>query len=160
MIDKASLEYTYSIILKQLNLYWPTEVDNRFKNDVQMAIQRTKRSYDDSTRLYYLSDGFSVLNTSVYSVFLYYLAHIVGRRGDKELADKIYYLNKIMNSVEWYWNIELPEHFIVEHPIGSVLGKAEYGDYFSIYQGVTVGERLKGDIVSWPKLGNHVISVC
>ena len=157
MIDKASLEYTYSIILKQLNLYWPTEVDNRFKNDVQMAIQRTKRSYDDSTRLYYLSDGFSILNTSVYSVFLYYLAHIVGRRGDKELADKIYYLNKIMNSVEWYWNIELPEHFIVEHPIGSVLGKAEYGDYFSIYQGVTVGERLKGDIVSWPKLGNHVI---
>lgn len=73
------------------------------------------------------------------------------------LADKIYYLNKIMNSVEWYWNIELPEHFIVEHPIGSVLGKAEYGDYFSIYQSVTVGERLKENFVSWPKLGNHVI---
>lgn len=61
-----------------------------------------------------------------------------------------------MHSVEWYWNIELPQHFIVEHPIGSVLGKGIYGDYFSIYQGVTVGERLSRDRVSWPKIGHHV----
>lgn len=62
-----------------------------------------------------------------------------------------------MNGVEWYWNIELPEHFIVEHPLGGVLGKAEYGDYFSIYQGATVGEKLKKDEVIWPRIGHHVI---
>ena len=61
-----------------------------------------------------------------------------------------------MNSVEWYWNIELPNHFIVEHPLGSVLGKGKYGDYFSIYQGVTVGESLKKDKSEWPTIGHHV----
>lgn len=107
-----------------------------------------------------MNRGFSVLNTGIYSVFLYHLAHAIGSRGNQEdiqLADKIYYLNKIMNCVEWYWNIELPIHFIVEHPLHSVLGKGCYGDYFSIYQGTTVGERLSKDIVCWPRFGNYVI---
>lgn len=61
-----------------------------------------------------------------------------------------------MNSVEWYWNIELPDHFIVEHPLSSVLGKGKYGDYLSIYQGATVGESLNKDNTEWPILGHHV----
>ena len=128
--------------------------------EVSDAIDLTKRGWDASTRMHYLSRGFSVFNTSVYAVFLYHLSHSIGNRGGAEehiqFADKIYYLNKIMNSVEWYWNIRLPVHFIVEHPLGSVLGKGIYGDYFSIYQGVTVGERLSRDVVDWPRLGHHV----
>ncbi|MGN0639061.1 MAG: hypothetical protein ACI4J0_11875 [Huintestinicola sp.] len=61
-----------------------------------------------------------------------------------------------MNGVEWYWNIELPEHFIVEHPIGSVLGKAKFGDYFCIYQGVTVGANFKNSDCIWPEIGDNV----
>ena len=94
-----------------------------------------------SSRSYYRSRGFSILNTSLYAVFLYYLARSLGENGEIVLADKIYYLNKIMNSVECYWNIELPNHFITEHPIGSVLGKGTYGDFFKI---------------EWPVLGHHV----
>lgn len=151
---------TFHVLKRQLNLYWETELPALFIEYVREAIDKTEVGWDTSVRTYYLSNGFSVLNTAVYSVFLYYLAHDIGSKGgtfNVQLADKIYYLNKIMNSVEWYWNIELPEHFIVEHPIGSVLGKARYGDYFSIYQGVTVGERLNRGVVSWPTLGHHVI---
>lgn len=161
MKDAFGAKETYHILLRQLNLFWPTKTDAQLLVDVEYAINRTKEGWNESTRLYYLNNGFSVLNTAVYSVFLYYLGHEIGTRkeagGDNiEFADKLYYLNKMMNSVEWYWNIKLPKHFIVEHPIGSVLGKGVYGDYFSIYQGVTVGERLSRDKVDWPRIGHHV----
>lgn len=160
MKDTFLAEETYHILLRQLNSFWPTETDGRLLADVEYAINKTKEGWNESTRAYYLNSGFSVLNTAVYSVFLYYLGHEVGSREETAeniaLADKLYYLNKIMNSVEWYWNIKLPEHFIVEHPIGSVLGKGTYGDYFSIYQGITVGERLSRDKVNWPQIGHHV----
>lgn len=57
-----------------------------------------------------------------------------------------------MNGVDWYWAIELPEHFIVEHPVGTILGRAKYGDYLSIYQGVTVG----GNKGRYPQFGDYV----
>lgn len=57
-----------------------------------------------------------------------------------------------MNGVDWYWAIELPEHFIVEHPVGSVLGRAGYGDHLTVYQGVTVG----GNKGVYPVLGDYV----
>ena len=159
MKDESLVKDTFHVLKRQLNVYWETELPASFIENVRKAIKKTEAGWDTSVRNYYLSNGFSVLNTAVYSVFLYYLAHDIGSCGgvwNVHLADKIYYLNKIMNSVEWYWNIELPDHFIVEHPIGSVLGKAKFGDYFSIYQGVTVGERLSRDVVSWPVLGHHI----
>ena len=61
-----------------------------------------------------------------------------------------------MNSCEIYWNVELPDHFVVEHPIGTVLGKAMYGDFFCVYQGVTVGANFEGDDCIWPAIGNNV----
>lgn len=76
--------------------------------------------------------------------------------GGGKTADKLYYLNKIMNGVEWYWNIDLPKHFICEHPVGTVLGKADYGDYLCVYQGVTVGANFRGEECIWPSIGNHV----
>ena len=159
MKDEFSVQETCAVLDRQLNSFWPVELSDQFYCVVDEAVQKTKRGWDDSVRSYYLSRGFSVLNTSVYAVFLYNLAHRIGSRGDTEsvqLADKLYYLNKIMNGVEWYWNTQLPDHFIVEHPLGSVLGKGDFGDHFSIYQGVTIGERLSKDVTEWPRLGNYV----
>lgn len=73
------------------------------------------------------------------------------------LAEQVYYLNKIMHGVNFFYAINLPEHFCVEHPIGSILGRAEYGDYFLIYQGVTIGGSYDKDgKIEYPKLGNNV----
>ena len=43
-----------------------------------------------------------------------------------------------MHTVDWFYQVELPVHFMAEHPLCSVLGKAKYGDYFFVYQGTTV----------------------
>lgn len=58
-----------------------------------------------------------------------------------------------MHSVDWYYEIELPEYWGVEHTLGSVLGRAKYGKGFFIYQGCTVGGNKK----IYPELGENVI---
>jgi serine O-acetyltransferase len=70
----------------------------------------------------------------------------------------IYYLNKIMNSVDWFYTTELPPRFYVEHPVGSVMGKAKYGQNFFFYQGCTVGVSysIDGEVVK-PTIGNNVL---
>lgn len=157
MLHEKSME-TYEIVLRQLNSFWPTVVDKQqMMYHISHAIEKTIASYDVSNTKYCLQKGFSVLNSTVYAVFLYHLSHEIGLRGgSSELADKLYYLNKIMNCVEWYWNIELPEHFVVEHPVGTVLGKATYGDYLCVFQGVTIGANFREKECLWPVIGNHV----
>lgn len=74
----------------------------------------------------------------------------------KNLADKIYYLNKIMHSVDIYHEVILPESFFLEHPVGTVLGRASYQDGFMAYQNCTVG----GNKGRYPTLGKdfHMMS--
>lgn len=87
------------------------------------------------------------------SIFLYFLSKCcAAREEDTELAEEVYYLNRIMNGVDWYYGINLPNVFGVEHPVGSVLGRAEYGENFFIHQGCTVGANL-GKL---PKIGRNV----
>ena len=72
-------------------------------------------------------------------------------------ADQIYYLNKIMHGIDWFYEVDLPIHFFAEHPLGSVLGRAKYGDYLLVYQGTTVGGSYKENKVYYPTIGNNVI---
>ncbi len=75
--------------------------------------------------------------------------------GVKE-ADMVYYLNKIMHNNDWFYQVDLPRHFFCEHPLGSILGKAIYGDYFFVYQGTTVGGSVHNSKVYYPVIGNNV----
>ena len=86
-------------------------------------------------------------------LFLYYLSHTLYLDGDERNAAKIYYLNKIMHANDWFYPIDLPIHFGAEHPLGSILGRAKYGDYFFVYQGTTVG----GNNSLYPVLGHHIL---
>lgn len=97
---------------------------------------------------------FSPFHSGQYSIFLYYLSNTIHQIGDnKKLATVVYYLNKILHSVDWYYEISLPEYWGVEHPIGSVLGKAQYSNGFFVYQGCTVG----GNKGKYPVIGENVI---
>ena len=92
-------------------------------------------------------------------IFLYYMSNELYKRGkSSELCDKVYYLNKIMNSVDLFYAIELPERFGAEHPVGSVMGRAKYGDNLYFYQNCTVGGvETKDGPESYPVLGNNVL---
>lgn len=81
MLHEKSME-TYEIVLRQLNSFWPTVVDKQqMMYHISHAIEKTIASYDVSNTKYYLQKGFSVLNSTVYAVFLYHLSHEIGLRG-------------------------------------------------------------------------------
>lgn len=62
-----------------------------------------------------------------------------------------------MHSNDWFYAVDLPVHFLCEHPLGSVLGRAKYGDFFFIYQGTTVGGNRRNGQLYYPTLGENVI---
>ena len=83
---------------------------------------------------------FNPFHSVQYMTFLYFIANELYRNNVSSLlSDKLYYLNKIMNGLDMYYAIELPKVWSAEHPVGSVLGRAQYGDRFFFYQGCTVG---------------------
>ena len=122
------------------------------------ALERTEKCFEiNNNKYYHDATGcafFSPYHSGQYSIFLYYLANtIYFADNNASLATKVYYLNKILNSVDWYYEIELPEYWGVEHPLGSVLGRAKYSNGFFFYQGCTVG----GNKGKYPILGKNVI---
>lgn len=97
-------------------------------------------------------DGINPFNSVMYCNYLYQVSHILYKNGYSIIADKVYYLNKMLNALDLFYAIELPEHWNCEHPIGSVMGRARYGDFFLFYQGCTVG----GNHTNYPIIGNNV----
>lgn len=77
---------------------------------------------------------------------------IFEKTDNRLLADKIYYLNKTLNGCDLFYEIKLPRYFRLDHPVGSVMGRAEYGEGFSFSQCCTVGNN-KG---IYPRLGENV----
>lgn len=89
---------------------------------------------------------FNPFHSVQWMIFLYYLAHSIFKKGSHtKVCDKLYFLNKLMNGLDMFYAIELPPHFGAEHPVGSVMGRATYGDDFFFYQGCTVGGFHKKD---------------
>jgi serine O-acetyltransferase len=88
-------------------------------------------------------------------MFLYFLSNTIWREeGDLDLASKVYYLNKVLHSVDVFYEVELPDIFRFLHPIGTVLGRGTYSDYFVVYQGCTVGADPPG---TYPTIGKGVV---
>lgn len=101
--------------------------------------------------------GISLYNSVMNCIFLYWLSRKLFLSKRTDLADKVYYLNKTLNSVELFYEVKLPDIWTCEHPLGSVMGRATYSDYFSFYQGCTVGGNFKKDgTIVYPQIGHHV----
>ncbi len=100
-------------------------------------------------------DAFRPEHTGQYAIFLHLVANEAGRRGLAALADAVYALNKALHAVDWFHEIALPVRFHCEHPVGSVLGRAVYGEEFFFMQGCSVG----GSGGAYPTIGRRV-SLC
>jgi serine O-acetyltransferase len=75
--------------------------------------------------------------------FLWFLANSLSQIDSIVVAEKLSYLNKIMHGIDAWHNIHLPEVFLVVHPVGTVLGNADYENFLVVYQNVTVGANLE-----------------
>ena len=108
---------------------------------------------------YFSRDGdvyFNHLHSDQYSMYLYLLgneAYGGGRLLYPDVAAKSYLLNKALNGIEAYYEVQLPDVFWFCHPVGSVIGRAKYGRGFVVMHGCTIGN--KGG--THPVLGDRVV---
>lgn len=86
-------------------------------------------------------ERFNYLNSSQYCIYLYYLANTIWRNEhDAAVPTRLFCLNKALNGIDLFYEIEMPEVFFIGHSVGIVLAKATYGNYLVLYQNSTVGK--------------------
>lgn len=84
---------------------------------------------------------FDYLHSSQYAIFLYFLSHTLWRQeGNQRICTKLFFLNKSLNGIDCFYEIEMPDIFFIGHSVGIVLAKATYGNYLVLYQNSTVGK--------------------
>ncbi len=119
--------------------------------------ERLARLHRATADKYYFRQGiphFDHLHGDQYATCIYFLSrYCATQAGDRNLAGKLYLLNKALFAVDIFFEVELPEIFLLCHPVGTVLGRAEYQDYLVVSQNCTVGNI---DNV-YPKLGWGVV---
>ena len=97
---------------------------------------------------------FDYLHSSQYAIFLYCLGNTLWHAGaEVSLCNKLFGLNKALNGIDLFYEIEMPEVFFIGHSVGIVLAKARYGERLVLYQNSTVGKN-HGEA---PSLGEGVV---
>lgn len=136
-------------------------IESRF----DYAFAACEENFSHSENKYYFTEQggvkmcrFNPYHSVQYMTFLYYLSHDIFKNANfGQLCDKIYYLNKIFHSVDLFYAIDLPEQFGAEHPLGSVMGRAQYSNGFFFYQGCTVGGTYdKASSIHYPVIEENV----
>ena len=103
--------------------------------------------------------AFNHLNTDHMCAFFYFLYSSGYREKlNDRILNKLFYLNKILHSIDIYYEVELPDIVLFVHPLGTVIGKAKFENYLVIYQNVTIGAAggSKKKLL-YPKFGKGVI---
>jgi serine O-acetyltransferase len=134
-------------VQKQLERLFPDGGDlGDLPRFIDLALDRVEYCFSRVRLKGFFGDDqarFSHLHTDQYAVFLYYLSNsaFCERPGDP-IADKAYALNKVLHAVDAFYEVKLPDIFAFQHPVGTVLGRATYSDYFICYHNCTVGANL------------------
>lgn len=105
----------------------------------------------------YFFDGqqavFDHLHGDQYAAWLYFVSNQLHRDcAPASWSKKVFLLNKMMHGCDIFYEVELPSIFLLVHPLGTVLGRGHYQDYFMVYQRCGIGSNH--DI--YPRLGRHV----
>ncbi len=147
-------------IARQLNNFYPDNdiVDlNGSGHIIDIALDRLEYCFKKvAYPARYNKDGqalFNHLYADHYLVFIWFLANTFWKeKQDDKIANKLYYLNKTLHAFDCMYDTGLPDIFLVFHGAGTMLGKANYSNYFVCLQGCTIGSN-KG---FYPTFGNGV----
>ena len=123
---------------------------------IKTALLRTEKCFSENNNKYYSNEKgeltFSPFHSGQYSIFLYFASQEAHKHGNRSLADRIYYLNKMLNCCDLYYEVALPDVFFLDHPVASVIGRGSYSNYFVFQQNCTVG----GNHGIYPRFGEFV----
>lgn len=157
LISPISCEMLYKQLKKQLdNFFLIDDKEFNFLIATQyIVLQNLRICIEGVDNKYYKKDClpyFNSYHSGQYLTFLYITSNTCYKEGHTVLSEKVYYLNKIMHACDIYPAVQLPNVFFLEHPVGTVLGRAKYGENFFAMQGCTVG----GNKGMYPTIGSNV----
>lgn len=154
-----NVEELLLLLKKHLTIFFnlSKEEEEVLKKNHVFILDNLKIAITGVDNKYFFKNGnayFSPLHSGQYLIYLYLFSHFCYKHlNNIELSEKLYYLNKILHSCDIYPAVELPKVFFLEHPLGTVLGRALYGNNFFAMQGCTVGGNKK---LEYPIIGNNV----
>ncbi len=156
-----------SLSRNDLALYVQKQFENLFPDGanlsdlpkfVALALGRIEHCFSRVRLKGFFANGqarFSHGHSDQYAIFLYYLANSAFReQPGHPIADKAYALNKALHALDAFYEVELPDVFVLQHPVGTVLGRATYSDFFICYHNCTVGANLDND---YPSFGRGIV---
>ena len=154
-MEKAGIR---AMLHRQLLSFFPLEDNEVAQLDsfFDEALARCDKCFSKVKNKYYGHGGvtrFDPLHGCQWAAFLYFQSNSIYRAdGSCPICDKLYATGKAMSSADLFYQVDLPDVFTFDHPLGSVMGRASYSNYFSFGQGCTVGNN-KG---IYPSFGESV----
>ena len=161
MMLQASLDagQLAGLAAHQCNHMFPDGHDiaaDQLRGSAERAMRRTGSCFAEVDNRYFFDGSrprFDHLHGDQYAMWLYFLANQHYRDGgDPAVCAKLFLLNKALHGCDIFYEVMLPDIFLLVHPLGTVLGRGSYGDYFTAYQRCGIGSNR--DV--YPVLGEHV----
>jgi serine O-acetyltransferase len=143
--NKKLEKFLQFYVSKQINNFFPShnseiQLESEWLDEALHKIYICFRSVKA-----YQGLDFDYLNSGQYSTFLYYLSNLIYKKtSNREIAVKIFLLNKALNGLDLFYEVEMPSVFLISHTSGMVFAKASYSNYCVFHQGCTVGRKDEG----------------
>lgn len=157
-----SIEDLRLYLLKQIQNIVPDDEkcsENLLSKDINTAIERCEYCFKHIKNSAYCNEKnetfFSHLHADQYATFLVYLSNGIWKeRQDKNICDRIMYVNRVLHSFMMSYKAKVPDIFWLAHPVGSVIGNADYSDYLYISQNCTINTAGSADDLR-PHIGKY-----
>jgi serine O-acetyltransferase len=120
------------------------------------ALDRLEYCFSHVKLKYYISGNqvtFNHLNSDHLATLIYFISNELRANDYQLIAEKFGYINKILNGLDVYPHVQMPDIFLLVHPVGAVIGNADYQDFLVVYQQVTIG--ALSDV--YPRLGRGTV---
>ena len=146
MIISLRIADLVSFVSRQLAHFFPDgkpKYEADIKLHIDLAMDRVSFCFSAVKNRYFQVEGQPCLNhlhSDQYAMFLYFLSNTLYKEeANTHLCEKLFYLNKALNGIDVFYEVELPDIFLFSHTIGIVLGRAKYSNYFLVSHECTVG---------------------
>lgn len=161
MILSLSSQDLFSYISRQAEYLFPDGmafVGNDIKSAFSLGLDRLENSIKTVTLPgYHNNEGepsFSHMHADQYAQLLYFFGNSLWSISqNRPVCDKLLAMNRVLHSLFLSYKCKMPEHFVLGHPIGTILGNADYGDFLVVFQGVTINTEQDENGKEAPHLG-------
>lgn len=150
-----------SYIEKQANHLFPDNTSFKgddIKSAFILGLDRLENCIKSITLPGYHNDKgetvFSHMHADQYAQLLYFFGNSLWRMGgSKAVCDKLLAMNRVLHSLFLSYKCNMPDYFVLGHPLGTILGNADYSNFLVVFQGVTVNTEKDADGNPAPHLG-------